>query len=136
MADVRKMIIASMLEVVYNVLDRIMRGPVCEVKRLLETKCGAMVLGSYISFLLAKDLYLVHRAAAETSLSIRGLYGASKGVEITTNGATSKHSNSIYSHPGCFKEYDFLMRLKKVYQMKTPAVLESHMRHMAEQAKK
>jgi len=47
-----------------------MKGPGCEVKGSRETKCGAMVLGSYISFLLAKDLYPVRRAAAETLLSI------------------------------------------------------------------
>ena len=125
-----------MLEVIYNVLDRVMKGPVCEVKESRETKCGAMVLGSYISFLLAKDLYPVRRAAADVSLSIQELYDASKEVDIAISGASSKHGNSVYVHRGCFKEYDFLLRLKKIYHIKDWAILESHMRHMAEQAKK
>ncbi|KAK1907408.1 hypothetical protein P3342_005734 [Pyrenophora teres f. teres] len=85
----------------------IMKGPVCEVTESRETKCGAMVLGSYISFLLAKDLYSVRRAATETSLSIQEACDASKEVDIAISGATSKHSNSVYVHRGCFKGYDF-----------------------------
>ncbi|EDU49128.1 predicted protein [Pyrenophora tritici-repentis Pt-1C-BFP] len=73
-----------------------------------------MVLGSYISFPLAKDLYPVRRAAAETSLSIQELYKLAKEMEISISGPTSKHSNSVYVHRCCFKEYDFLLRLKKV----------------------
>ncbi|EFQ88387.1 hypothetical protein PTT_15759 [Pyrenophora teres f. teres 0-1] len=107
MADVRRTILASVLDIIYETLDRIMKGPVCEVTESRETKCGAMVLGSYISFLLAKDLYSVRRAATETSLSIQEACDASKEVDIAISGATSKHSNSVYVHRGCFKGYDF-----------------------------
>ncbi|RMZ74423.1 nuclear pore [Pyrenophora seminiperda CCB06] len=133
MADVRKTTLGYMLEVIYDVLDRILKGPVCVVKESRGPVCGVMTLDSYISFLLAKGLYPVRRPAAETSLSIQELYDASKEVGIAITGAISKHT---YIHCGCFKRYEFLPGLKEIYQVKDMVISKSHVRHMAEQAKK
>ncbi|KAF1358934.1 hypothetical protein EJ07DRAFT_41831, partial [Lizonia empirigonia] len=70
MIDLRKQAITSMLDACYGILDQVLKGPVCKQNPTSETGCRCMILGSYVSFLVAQKLYPVRRQAADISMSL------------------------------------------------------------------
>lgn len=85
MIDLRKQAITSMLDACYGKLDQVLQGPVCKQEPPSETECRCMILGSYISFLVAQDLYPVRRQAADVSKSLIQLYSTFKNFRVYTH---------------------------------------------------
>lgn len=118
-----------------------------------------MVLGSFVSFLMEKNLYPTRRAASETSLSIQQLYDYSNAAEILTfeshdyaemvahvkrtncdptkaTADTFKHQGGLTLHRKCFGAFHLRTKLRAIYSDIDSAVLPSHIQHMDEQAAK
>jgi hypothetical protein len=157
--EIRAATITAMLDVLYDILDDITHVYVCQVDESCEPKCRAMVLGSFISFLLESNLYPVRRAASETSMSIQQLYDHATAAEILTfeshdysemvahvkrtncdpasaTADTFKHQGGLTLHRKCFGAFHLRSKLRAIYSDIDSAVLQSHIQHMDEQAAK
>ncbi|KAH7359945.1 hypothetical protein BKA66DRAFT_223145 [Pyrenochaeta sp. MPI-SDFR-AT-0127] len=158
MLVVRTATITSMLQIIYETLDKVLEGPTCHYPTSAEA-CRFMILGSYVSFLIENDLYPVRRSAADISLSIRSLKYLVNSVKIRTydehdykllaSTVRSRHNFSpshpdfsnflgkgVTSHAICAAELNLVSRINAEYQNIPSCVLTSHDAHLVEQAKK
>lgn len=85
MIDLRKQAITSMLDACYGKLDQVLQGPVCKQEPPSETECRCMILGSYISFLVAQELYPGRKRAADVSMSLIQLHSTFAKLRVYTH---------------------------------------------------
>lgn len=159
MMEIREITLSAMLDVLYDILDDIIHVFVCQVDESWEPKCRAMVLGSFISFLLENDLYPARRTAPETPFSIQKLYDLAHSAQILTleshdyremascvrrsswdpasvTADTFKNHGGLTLHKKCFGAFHLRSKLKNIYSDIGSAVLQSHIEHMDKQALK
>ena len=159
MLQIREATLSAMLDVLYDILDDIIHVYVCQVDESWEPKCRAMVLGSFISFLLENDLYPARRRASGTPFSIQKLYDLAHSAQILTfeshdytgmaahirrsswdhanvTAETFKNNGGLTLHKKCFGAFNLRSKLKTIYSDIGSAVLQSHIEHMDKQALK
>jgi hypothetical protein len=122
-----------------------------------------MVLGSYVSFLINKDLYPIRRTSIDITLSIEELDTLVQAVELlaldshhyTKINAAKPHSQfhfrdldeaelkvfhikelGVISHKRCTDAFGFQSQIRRYRDDTLSPVLESHRRHMETQALK
>jgi hypothetical protein len=121
-----------------------------------------MLLGSVVSELIRMDLYPVRRTGAEITISVDQLKEQLLGLRFTTHESTEwdnirsnirlmstdvaywSSSDSLAalkkitqkSHAKCARVIDLSKRIELVISNMPSPVLDSHRRHMEEQAKK
>jgi hypothetical protein len=161
MIEIRKVTLTCMLNTLYETLDKLLKGPICKINASWEEQCRAMVLGSYVSFLVSKGLYPLRRTAANFFESITQLEHHVRAAAILTfeshdyvkvKGArfvndyyikTQAEIKAIYvkdggviSHKCCSDALDFQSKIRQHMDGIRSPVLESHRRHMDTQALK
>jgi hypothetical protein len=116
------------------------------------------MFGSYVLSLIAGGLYPVRRPAAKSPLSIQGLLDHAKSATIivfelhdyakltervhshSVNATTENRNtfmwNGLTPHDRCFEPFHFVSRLQQKHKHIGSVVLQSHIRHMLEQANK
>jgi hypothetical protein len=157
MMIIRKGTLTCMLNVLYRTLDNILEGPVCKISASSEQQCRAMILGSYVSFLINKGLYPLRRTAIDYSESITQLELQVQAAEILTfeshdyvkikaavhrtndyyHRPTEADIKAIYvkdagvvPHKCCSDAFNFRSQIRKHMDGTPSPVFESHRRHM------
>jgi hypothetical protein len=163
MMVVRKETLSCMLNALYQTLDKILTGPVCKVDASWEQQCRAMVLGSYVPFLINNYLYPSRRTAVDVTTSIEELNAMVQLAGLVTleshdymkikaagnksqfgypppNEAQLKEfymkELGIIPHKCCIDALGFRSQVRRFLDVTPSPVLESHLRHMDTQALK
>jgi hypothetical protein len=162
MLIIREETIAAMLETCYGCIDFIMKSDICQVKDSTgnfvdEPKCRAMILGSYIEFLVSINMYPNMWAATNVEMSVEEMQACLGKVVIQTY--TSHDYSAIYRtsqqlipmtpnldqffqgrglnhHTKCGEAVDLVDRIRRMIPEMPSPILESHLVHMDEQARK
>jgi hypothetical protein len=165
MLRIREEKIAAMLETCYGYIDIIMKSDICQVKDLAGNsvdvpKCRNMILGSYIEFLMSMNMYPKMWAATDVEMSVEEMQTCLGKVVIRTY--TSHDYSTIFrsskmlisiapnhhelyfqgegrgvkQHTKCGEAVNLVDGIRRMISEMPSPILESHLVHMDEQAKK
>lgn len=84
MLKLRENAITSILEAAYMNLDQVLKGPLCKQTPPSEDDCRSMILGSYTSFLIARDLYPQRKTAMDVTMNLKELSAMFATLTIRT----------------------------------------------------
>lgn len=125
-----------------------------------EFQCSSMILGSFLSQLITMGLYPTRKTGAEISSSVNSIQISLRDTKILTidshnyaqivnhgQGLSRSYGNregireeylkhGITSHSTCGEIIDIAAMVHQVVSQMPSPTLESHRRHMEEQAKK
>ena len=155
--------ISQLLDICYEMLDKVMEGPKClsdftGADGADQSRCSSMILGSFLSQLVALELYPSRKTSKDINYSVRVLAEALNGIElqamVTYDIEHASKAMESFScgpedssvdrkrallectrdHSSCAKAYE-LRQFDKDFLSQVPSpVSEAHMRHIEDQA--
>jgi len=160
---IREVTILRIVESCHNFVNEIIRAHTCQIKDITGTnlnpkECRTMILGSCMEWMLSRNMYPKDGPAGDNiKVSVEELVTDLNSMAIATYtshhyGAVAKycnenrswkgmspydlHSKGARSHVSCHKKHELEAEVAKIVAEMPSPTLESHRRHMEEQAKK